>query len=294
MSCSFKRKPINTLSLVDVDLPMRRGRLARNGCLGEGLGRCQRARRLAAAAHRPPVRAAPSRARTGAQVARVARVNRIPLDVILAKRLPKWLSMCIIHTNDQRRLDTGHAAGRVAVGPRERFASHLQAPEPPRHRGGAASQEGLGARAGQSHPAAGRYLKGPSMRYPITIEPGTDTAAWGVVVPDLPGCFSAGDTLEDAMVQAEEAITGWIEAAIDAGQDIPAPSHIEALRAAHPELEGWLWALVKVDPAMLDDTLERVNISLPRRVLHRLDARARRAGETRSAFIARMAIEEHE
>jgi metal-responsive CopG/Arc/MetJ family transcriptional regulator len=42
---------------------------------------------------------------------------------------------------------------------------------------------------------------------------------------------------------------------------------------------------------MLDDTLERVNISLPRRVLHRLDARAKRTGATRSGFIARMAIE---
>ena len=49
--------------------------------------------------------------------------------------------------------------------------------------------------------------------------------------------------------------------------------------------------LVKIDPAMLDNTLERVNISLPRRVLRRLDARARNAGETRSGFIARMAIE---
>ena len=96
------------------------------------------------------------------------------------------------------------------------------------------------------------------------------------------------------MIQAEDAITAWIEAAIDDGQDIPAPSHIEALRAAHPEFEGWLWALVKVDPAMLDDTLERVNISLPRRVLHRLDARARSAGETRSGFIARMAVEGRE
>lgn len=132
------------------------------------------------------------------------------------------------------------------------------------------------------------------MRYPIAIEPGSESAAWGVVVPDLPGCFSAGDTLEQAMVQAEDAITAWIEVAIDAGQDIPAPSAIEALRAAHPEFEGWLWALVKVDPAMLDDTLERVNISLPRRVLHRLDARARSAGETRSGFIARMAVEGRE
>ena len=129
------------------------------------------------------------------------------------------------------------------------------------------------------------------MRYPITIEPGNDTTAWGVVVPDLPGCFSAGDTLEEAMIQAEDAIIGWIEAALDDGQAIPAPSPIKTLRTAHPEFAGWLWALVKVDPAMLDDTVERVNISLPRRVLRRLDARARTAGETRSGFIARMAVE---
>ena len=86
------------------------------------------------------------------------------------------------------------------------------------------------------------------MRYPITIEPGSSSTAWGVIVPDLPGCFSAGDTLEEALIQAEDAITGWIETAIDGGQDIPAPSHIESLRTAHPEVEGWLWALVKVTP----------------------------------------------
>ena len=132
------------------------------------------------------------------------------------------------------------------------------------------------------------------MRYPVTIEPGNNSTAWGVIVPDLPGCFSAGDALEEAMIQAEDAITGWIETALDDGQAIPAPSPVEALRTAHPEFESWLWALVKVDPAMLDNTLERVNISLPRRVLHRLDARARTAGETRSGFIARMAVEGRE
>lgn len=129
------------------------------------------------------------------------------------------------------------------------------------------------------------------MRYPIVIEPGTDAAAWGVAVPDLPGCFSAGDTLEDATIQTEDAITGWIEAAIDDGQAIPSPTHIEELRATHPEFEGWTWALVKVKPAMLDDTLERVNISLPRRLLRRLDACAKSTGETRSGFITRMVVE---
>ena len=45
---------------------------------------------------------------------------------------------------------------------------------------------------------------------------------------------------------------------------------------------------------MLDDTVERVNISLPRRVLRRLDSLARNAGETRSGFIARMALQGRE
>jgi predicted RNase H-like HicB family nuclease len=131
------------------------------------------------------------------------------------------------------------------------------------------------------------------MRYLIAIEPGTDTTAFGVVVPDLPGCFSAGDTLEEAIAQAEQAIVAWIETMLDAGQDIPAPSTIDDLRKAHKELKSWIWAVASVDPAVLDNALERVNISLPRRVLHRLDALARATGETRSGFIARMALEGH-
>ena len=129
------------------------------------------------------------------------------------------------------------------------------------------------------------------MRYPVAIELGTEIEAFGVVVPDLPGCFSAGDTIEEAMARAEEAITAWIETALDSGQDIPQPSGIDVLRKKHKEWKTWVWAVVKVDPAVLDDTLERVNISLPRRVLHRLDALARAAGETRSGYIARMALE---
>jgi predicted RNase H-like HicB family nuclease len=128
------------------------------------------------------------------------------------------------------------------------------------------------------------------MRYPVAIEPGAKKQAFGVVVPDLPGCFSAADSLDEAMTQAEAAITTWIEVALDAGQDIPRPSDIATLRSQYPEWSAWFWAVVSINPAALDDTVDRVNISLPRRVLHRLDALARDAGETRSGFIARMAI----
>ena len=91
------------------------------------------------------------------------------------------------------------------------------------------------------------------MRYPVAIEPGTETEAFGVVVPDLPGCFSAGDTMEEAMANTEEAIAAWIETALDSGQDIPQPSSVDALRKKHKEWKAWVWAVVKVDPAVLDD-----------------------------------------
>lgn len=129
------------------------------------------------------------------------------------------------------------------------------------------------------------------MRYPIAIEPGTDTAAFGVVVPDLPGCFSAGDTLDAAMTGAEEAAAAWIDAALDAGEAVPAPSGLEAIRQ-NPDYAGWLFGVVTVDPALLDDTVERVNITLPRRVLKRLDALARAAGESRSGYIAHLTLED--
>jgi predicted RNase H-like HicB family nuclease len=128
------------------------------------------------------------------------------------------------------------------------------------------------------------------MRYPIAIEPGTDATAFGVVVPDLPGCFSAGDTLDEAIAGAEEAAAAWIDAALDVGEAAPSPSSLEALRQ-RPEYAGWIFGVITLDPALLDDTVERVNISLPRRVLKRLDAMASSAGESRSGFIAQLTLE---
>ena len=125
------------------------------------------------------------------------------------------------------------------------------------------------------------------MRYPVMIEAGTDTTAWGVVVPDLPGCFEAADTLDEAMTAVEEAAAAWIDSALDAGKVIPLPSTVQAASEGYP---GWIVAFVNVDPALLDDTVARVNITLPKRVLARIDAKAREAGESRSSFIAQMAV----
>ena len=128
-----------------------------------------------------------------------------------------------------------------------------------------------------------------TLRYPIAIEPGLSQTAFGVVVPDLPGCFSAGDTLDEAMAGAEEAAAAWIDAAIDSGRSIPLPTSLDALHEIG-DYVGWTFGVVSVDPALLDDTIEHVDITLPRRVLERLDAQARMAGESRSDFIAQLTL----
>jgi predicted RNase H-like HicB family nuclease len=98
------------------------------------------------------------------------------------------------------------------------------------------------------------------MKYPIAIEPGTKNQAWGVVVPDLPGCFSAADSgLDEAIDQAKEAIELWIEMALDEGQVIPKPSSLRDLQKKK-EYKGWAWAIVEIDPALLSDEIERINI----------------------------------
>ena len=127
------------------------------------------------------------------------------------------------------------------------------------------------------------------MRYPIAIEMGNETTAFGVIVPDLVGCFSAGDTLDEAIDNAKEAITLHIDGLLDDNENIPAPSSVSAYSSL-AEYAGFIWALVEIDPAILDDRAERVNITLPRRVLARLDAKAKEAGETRSGYIARLSI----
>ncbi len=129
------------------------------------------------------------------------------------------------------------------------------------------------------------------MRFPIAIEPRGEATAFGVVVPGLPGCFPGGDTLEEALAGAEEAAAAWIGAALDAGEAIPPPSSAEVV-SQNPDYAGWMFRVITLDPALFDDTIERANISRPRRVLLRLDALARSAGETRSGFVAHVTLEE--
>lgn len=127
------------------------------------------------------------------------------------------------------------------------------------------------------------------MNYAIAIEEESGRA-FGVEVPDLPGCFSAGDSLDDALMNAREAVAFHLEGLLDAGLPVPKPRGVAAF-AGRREFAGRTWAVVSVDLASLSGRARRLNISLPERVIRRIDAAAANSGESRSGFLARIALE---
>ena len=127
------------------------------------------------------------------------------------------------------------------------------------------------------------------MLYPVAVEAGDAKHAFGVVVPDLPGCFSAGDTFEEALVNAREAIELHVEALLDAGEQVPAPSPVDKL-VVDADLKDFVWAFIDVPAEALDDAVERVNVTIPRRVLHAIDQAAQRQNKSRSAYLAEAAL----
>jgi len=127
------------------------------------------------------------------------------------------------------------------------------------------------------------------MRYPVVVhkDPNSD---YGVTVPDLPGCFSAGETLDGALQEAVEAIEAHLEGMMMDGEPIPTPQSV-AHHQENPDYADGVWALVSIDLAKLSGKTKRVNITLPERVLSLVDKYASEHGETRSGLIAQAALE---
>jgi len=126
------------------------------------------------------------------------------------------------------------------------------------------------------------------MRFVIAIEPGDATHAFGVVVPDLPGCFSAGDTLDEAIDMAREAIDFHCETLIEDGGEVPLARTL-AEHQADPDFAGWIWAVVEVPVERYFGPAEKINITLPRLLLAKIDSYAKAHGATRSGFLAEAA-----
>lgn len=122
------------------------------------------------------------------------------------------------------------------------------------------------------------------MRFPVVIHKDANSD-YGVTVPDLPGCFSAGASMDEAMTNAIEAIELHLEGMLLDSEPLPLPQSIDA-HQQNPDYTDGVWALVTVDLSRISGKSKRVNITLPERLLAVMDQYAAQHGETRSGLIA--------
>ncbi|WP_426174744.1 type II toxin-antitoxin system HicB family antitoxin [Massilia sp. TWR1-2-2] len=95
------------------------------------------------------------------------------------------------------------------------------------------------------------------MDIPVAIHKDEDSV-YGVVVPGVPGCFSWGDSIDDALINAREAISSQVAAMIDEGLPVDlGHSKIEDF-AQRDGYAGVTWALVQVDLSQLEARLQLV------------------------------------
>ena len=127
------------------------------------------------------------------------------------------------------------------------------------------------------------------MHYPIVIHKDPESS-YGVTVPNLPGCFSAGDTMKEALQNAVEAIECHIEGILIDNEDLPLAKDMEEY-VSQPDYQGGTWALVEVDLSKLGGKIQRVNITIPERILGKIDSFANKYNQTRSRFLANAALE---
>jgi predicted RNase H-like HicB family nuclease len=130
------------------------------------------------------------------------------------------------------------------------------------------------------------------MHYVAVIEKEPDSA-FGVWFPDVEGCFSAGETIDETVSNAAAALRQHVEAVESAGRRVPPARSIdEILRdedvAASVESGAVLFAV----PLLADaGRTVRINISLDKALVDLIDSAAAARGLTRSAFLAQAARE---
>ncbi len=83
--------------------------------------------------------------------------------------------------------------------------------------------------------------------YPAIVEGDAETG-YSVFFPDIPGCTSGGDTIQEAALNAEEALAGHIALMLEGGETVPPPSRLDDLpRPIEPDVVETSRLLVRVD-----------------------------------------------
>ena len=120
-----------------------------------------------------------------------------------------------------------------------------------------------------------------SIRYPALID--GVKGAYGVSFPDLPGIAAMGDTFDEALLNAEEALRDYvIETEID-GDEIERPSELEKVSTEPGQV------LTTVPLIRQTGRSVRIHMAIDEGVAVFIYSEARRRGMTRTAYVEWMA-----
>jgi predicted RNase H-like HicB family nuclease len=115
--------------------------------------------------------------------------------------------------------------------------------------------------------------------YPAIVERGP--RGFGVFFPDLPGCVSAGATVQEAVLNAEDALAGHLLVSAEYDDELPGPSELDAIER-DPEIEEAARILVRAEAP---GRAKRINVTLPEGLIAAID----KIEDNRSRFLAEAA-----
>ena len=130
------------------------------------------------------------------------------------------------------------------------------------------------------------------MKFPVVLHKDAESE-YGVCIPDVPGCFSAGPTVAQALENAQEALALHFEGLVADGNSLPQAQEID-IHIANPDYAGGVWAVVDFDVTPYLGKAVRFNATLPENLLDRIDDRVKkdRRYASRSGFLATAALRE--
>lgn len=130
------------------------------------------------------------------------------------------------------------------------------------------------------------------MRYIAFIHREPDSV-YGVSFPDVPGCISAGNTIDQAIRNAVEALSGHIRILEMDGDPVPQQRDFDTIINDPDLAEDREGAITTVITLISDKgSTTRINVSFDLGLIEAIDAAARERGQTRSAFLASAARRE--
>lgn len=125
------------------------------------------------------------------------------------------------------------------------------------------------------------------MLFPMIIYK-SENSSYGGLLPDFPGCYPMGQTVSELVGSVQDAVETWMYG--EPPETFPAPSSLDAVQASE-DSRGKTIVLVDIDPAFLNTTTQRINITVPIYALEIIDKAARARGMARSAFLVQSALD---